>query len=70
MLCQSPLTGHVATEYVLAVSLLVTVCHCHGGSFVFLCISIHSLDNNSIGDVGAVAISEAMKTMTSLQKFQ
>ena len=35
--------------------------------FVFLCISIHSLMGNSIGDEGAVAISEAMKTMTKLQ---
>ena len=29
--------------------------------------SIHSLDDNSIGDEGAVAISEAMRTMANLQ---
>ena len=35
-----------------------------------LCISIHSLSDNSIGDEGAVAISEAMKTMTNLQELR
>ena len=34
---------------------------------IFLHIFIHSLDGNSIKDEGAVAISEAMKTMTNLQ---
>ena len=34
---------------------------------IFLYISIHSLGSNSIKDEGAVAISEAMKTMTNLQ---
>ena len=36
----------------------------------FCCISIHSLDNNSIGNDGAKAISEAMKTMTTLKELQ
>ena len=30
-------------------------------------LSIHSLSDNSIGDEGAMAISEAMKKMTNLQ---
>ena len=30
---------------------------------------IHSLDTNSICDEGAIAISEAMKTMTNLQSL-
>ena len=38
--------------------------------FVFISVSIHSLWNNSIGDEGAVAISEAMKTMTNLQELK
>ena len=35
--------------------------------FVFISVSIHSLGGNSIGVEGAVAISEAIKTMTNLQ---
>ena len=46
------------------------MCHCNGGPFVFLSTSIHSLNNNSIGDEGAVAISKAMKTMTNLQTLE
>ena len=65
MLCQCPLTCHVATQYVLTVSLLVSVSL--SWWIICLCISIHSLDNNSIGDEGAVAISEAMKTMTDIR---
>ena len=44
------------------------VCQCHGG--VFLSPSIHSLYDNVIGDEGAKALSEAMKTMTNLQELQ
>ena len=33
-------------------------------------LSIHSLRYNSIGDEGAMAISEAMKKMTNLQVLQ
>ena len=36
---------------------------------IFLYIFIHSLDSNSIKDEGAVAMSEAMKTMTNLQEL-
>ena len=43
---------------------------CHGGMFVFISVSIHSLSENSIGVEGAVAISEAMKTMTKLQELE
>ena len=32
--------------------------------------SIHSLFENSIGDEGAVAMSEAMKTMANLKSFK
>ena len=37
---------------------------------IFLYISIHSLGSNSIKDEGAVAISDAMKTMTNLQRLE
>ena len=36
---------------------------------IFLYIFIHSLSANSIKDEGAVAISEALKTMTNLQEL-
>ena len=52
MLCQCPLTCHVATQYVLAIPL-----YFHS----------QPRYNNSIGDEGAVAISAAIKTMTNLQ---
>ena len=32
--------------------------------------SIHSLQHNEIGDKGAVALLDAMKTMNNLQKLQ
>ena len=44
------------------------MCHCHSEAFVFC--SIYSLGDNSIGDEGAVAISEAVKTMTNLQQLE
>ena len=33
-------------------------------------LSIHSLDNNSIGDEGAIALSETVKKMPNLQQLQ
>ena len=57
MLCQCPLTCLVATQYVLAVSLLASV----SLSLWITSLPIHSLDNNSIGEVGIEAISAASK---------
>ena len=37
---------------------------------VFLSPSTHSLHNNSIGDEGAKALSDAMKTMANLQYLE
>ena len=37
---------------------------------VSMCISIHSLNENSIGREGAVALSEALKSMTTLQELR
>ena len=33
-------------------------------------VSIHSLGNNNIHDEGAVVLSDALKSMTNLQKLQ
>ena len=37
---------------------------------VFLSPFTHSLERNSIGDEGAKALSDTMKTMTNLQMLQ
>ena len=53
----------VATQYVLAISFVsLTV-------MADLPLSIHSLYNNSIGDEGAMAVSEAVKEMPNLQEL-
>ena len=57
-------------KYVLAVSLLVSVSLSWWSNFIFLFIAIHSLRNNCIYEKGAMAISEAMKTMTNLQQLE
>ena len=38
--------------------------------YIILVYFIHSLDFNSIKDEGAIAVSEAMKTMTNLQRLK
>ena len=48
----------------------ICVYQCHDRMSVCLCVSIYSLTGNSIGAEGAVAISEAINTMTNLQELK
>ena len=61
MLCHLSCSYTVGPRYIFVAIVSVTV--------VLDNISIHSLTENSIGDKGAVAISEAIKTMTDLQEL-
>ena len=60
---------HVATQ--IHMSLLATVMH-SGSLIVFssVHVSIHSLRNNCIFGEGAVALSDALKSMTDLQELE
>ena len=58
------------SEFGLYGILSLLVCHCHGGPFLSLSTSIHSLSFNSIDDDGAQAISVAMTSMTKLHALQ
>ena len=50
-------------------SLLVSACVTVMVDNLSSSTSIHSLSYNAIGDEGVVAISEAMKTMTNLERL-
>ena len=61
---------YLTQRYYTYKSVLVSVDYCYHNCGLKNYHFPHSLYGNSIGDEGAVAIAESMKTMTSLQVLE